>query len=291
MKGELFLGIDAGGTHCRARLVDAKGKVVGSGRSGPANLTIGIGTAYRSIMAASTAAFTAAKLERSAMRRTHAGMGIAGLDDPALAKAIANRRFGFASLTIRSDAVTACLGAHGEHDGGILILGTGSQGIVCRNGQFHRVGGWGFLLSDGGSAAVLGHAALREALLAHEGVIAASPFSRRLLRRFGNDPASMLPWARHATPSQWGEIAPLVFAAAKAGDAVASALVAGAAADVARTLDRMVELGAQRIALVGGLADAYRRHLPRRLARVLVSPQRDALAGAIDLARQAARAR
>src|SRR5215831_41165 len=282
MKGELFLGIDAGGTHCRARLVDAKGKVVGSGRSGPANLTIGIGTAYRSIMAASTAAFTAAKLERSAMRRTHAGMGIAGLDDPALAKAIANRRFGFASLTIRSDAVTACLGAHGEHDGGILILGTGSQGIVCRNGQFHRVGG---------SAAVLGHAALREALLAHEGVIAASPFSRRLLRRFGNDPASMLPWARHATPSQWGEIAPLVFAAAKAGDAVASALVAGAAADVARILDRMVELGAQRIALVGGLADAYRRHLPRRLARVLVSPQRDALAGAIDLARQAARAR
>src|SRR5262245_63034869 len=80
MKGEFFfLGIDAGGTHCRARLVDAKGKVLGSGRSGPANLTIGIATAYRSIMAASTAAFAAAKLGRSAMRRTHAGLGIAGM--------------------------------------------------------------------------------------------------------------------------------------------------------------------------------------------------------------------
>src|SRR5262245_975829 len=104
MTGALFLGIDAGGTHCRARLVDAQGNVLGTGRSGPANLTIGIGNAHRSIVAASAAAFSAAKLGRSAMRRTHAGMGIAGLDAPGLATAIANRRFGFASLTIRSDA-------------------------------------------------------------------------------------------------------------------------------------------------------------------------------------------
>src|SRR5262245_2838959 len=131
MTGELFLGIDAGGTHCRARLVDGEGNVLGSGRAGPANLTLGIAQAHRSMTEASQQAFAAAKLGRSALRRTHAGMGVAGLDDPALAKAIANRRFGFASLTVRSDAVTACVGAHGHRDGsGILILGTGSQGIV-----------------------------------------------------------------------------------------------------------------------------------------------------------------
>jgi glucosamine kinase len=288
MTGALFLGIDAGGTHCRARLVDANGSVLGTGRSGPANLMIGVGKAYRSIMAASAAAFAAAKLGRPAMRRTHAGMGVAGLDAPDLAAAIANKRFGFASLTIRSDAVTACIGAHGEQDGGILILGTGSQGIVRCKGKFRRVGGWGFLLSDHGSAAVLGHAALRQALLAHDGIIAGSPLGRRLMRRYGNDPAKLLLWARQATPSQWGELAPLVFAAAQTGDAVASHVVTAAVADVARLLDRMVELGARRIALVGGLADAYAQHLPRRLQRVLVPPRHDALAGAIDLARQAA---
>src|SRR5262245_14578534 len=84
---------------------------------------------------------------RSALRRTHAGVGVAGLDDPALARSIAARRFGFASVTLRSDAVTACIGAHGHQDGsGIVILGTGSQGIVRLRGTFRRVGGWGFLL-------------------------------------------------------------------------------------------------------------------------------------------------
>jgi glucosamine kinase len=125
-------------------------------------------------------------------------------------------------------------------------------------------------------------------LLAHEGIIQPSTLTRRLLRRFGNDPASLLPWARQATPSQWGEVSPLVFACADAGDEIARTLVAGAARDVSRLLDRMVELGAERIALVGGLADAYAKRLPRRLARRLAQPQRDALAGAIDLARQAA---
>jgi glucosamine kinase len=284
----LFLGIDAGGTHCRARLVNETGRVLGSGRAGPANLTLGIGRAHRAIMTASAEAFAAAGLGRSAMRHAHAGMGVAGIDDPRLAKEMAQRRFGFASVTLRSDAIAACLGAHGEADGGLLILGTGSQGVVRTGRQFRRIGGWGFMISDQGSAAVLGHAAVRQALLAHDGVIAASPFTRRLMRRFANDPKKMLPWARQATPSQWGEISPLVFGAAARGDAVASQLVAGAVADVGRMIDRMRELGARRVALAGGLADAYAACLPQRWTRWLVPPQRDALAGAIDLARQAA---
>jgi glucosamine kinase len=288
MPRQLFLGVDAGGTHCRARLVDQDGHVLGSGRAGPANLTLGIERAHRAIMAASAEALAVAQLGRSALRRTHAGMGVAGIDDPRLAKAVEHCRFGFASVTLRSDAITACLGAHGEQDGGLLILGTGSQGVVRSGRRFHRVGGWGFMISDQGSAAVLGHTALRRALLAHEGVIPASPFTRRLMRRFDKDPKKMLPWVRQATPGQWGEISPLVFAAADKGDPVASQLVADAVADVERLLQRMRELGARRIALVGGLADIYAGRLPRRWTRWLVQPQRDALAGAIDLARQTA---
>jgi glucosamine kinase len=70
----LFLGIDAGGTHCRARLVDADDNVLGSGRAGPANLTGGIAKAHRAIMAASAEAFARAGLGRAARRRTHAGI-------------------------------------------------------------------------------------------------------------------------------------------------------------------------------------------------------------------------
>ncbi|GEP60894.1 BadF/BadG/BcrA/BcrD ATPase family protein [Reyranella soli] len=283
---ELFLGIDAGGTHCRARLVDADGNVLGSGRGGPANLTWGIDKAHRAIMAASAEAFAEAGLGRAAMRRTHAGMGIAGADDPAQARKMAARRFGFASVTIRGDAETACIGAHEGRDGGVLILGTGSNGLVRRRGKLERVSGDGFLISDLGSGAVVGHAAARQALAAHQRVIAPSPLTRRIMRRFDNDPSKMRAWAMAATPSHWGELAPLVFACSDKADPVARRLVADAVADVTRLLDRMIALGAKRIALTGGLADAYASRLPRRLARILVPAQRDALSGAIDLARK-----
>jgi glucosamine kinase len=160
---------------------------------------------------------------------------------------------------------------------------------VVRTGRrFRRIGGWGFVISDQASAAVLGHAAMRRALQAHDGVLPASPLTRRLMRRFDNDPRTMLPWARQATPGQWGEISPLVFAAADDGDPVGARLVADAVVDVGGMIERMRKLGARRIALVGGLAESYATRLPRRYARWLVHPQRDALAGAIDLARQAA---
>lgn len=288
MAGALFLGIDAGGTHCRARLVDGDGRILGSGRAGPANLTIGAERAHESILAASTAAFAAAGLARSAFRRTHLAIGAAGADDPAAVEALAAEPLPFASVTIRSDAVTACIGAHGDEDGGLLIVGTGSQGIVRRKGRFHRVGGWGFMLSDHGSAAVLGHAAVRHALAAHEGVVEASPLSRRIMRRFGSSPVRMLAWSRTTTPSDWGSFSPLVFTCAEAGDAVAQRLIDDAVGDVVRLLDRMVALGVERIVLVGGLAARYVERLPRRLTRRLVPAKRDALAGAIDLARKAA---
>jgi glucosamine kinase len=284
----LFLGIDAGGTHCRARLVDAAGNVLGSGLAGPANLTWGIDKAHRAIMAASAEAFAEAGLERTAMRCTHAGMGIAGADEPADALRMAARRFVFASVTIRGDAETACIGAHEGRDGGVLILGTGSNGLVRRRGRLTRVSGDGFLISDLGSAAVVGHAAVRQALAAHQGIIAGTPLTRRIMRRFDDDAAKMRAWAMAATPSQWGEFAPLVFACSDKADPVARRLVADGVADVVRMLDRMIALGAKRIALTGGLAEAYASRLPRRLAPILVPARRDALSGAIDLAREAA---
>jgi glucosamine kinase len=282
----LFLGIDAGGTHCRARLVDAGGKLLGTGHAGPANLTLGIGKAHRAIMTASRQAFAQAGLGRSAMRRTHAGIGVAGADDPVQLRQIKARRFVFASVAILSDAETACIGAHDGRDGGVLVLGTGSNGIVRKNGRLHRVSGGGFLLSDLGSGAVVGQAAARQALAAHQGVIKPSALTRRIMRRFDSDPSRMLTWAKAATPSRWAELAPLVFAA-PADDPIARRLVDDAVADVTRLIDRMVALGTRRIALVGGLADAYASRLPRRLARVLVPARHDALAGAISLAREA----
>jgi glucosamine kinase len=150
------------------------------------------------------------------------------------------------------------------------------------------VGGWGFALSDDGSGALLGRAAIRAAMLAIEGLAPKSELTAAIMAQFGRDPATAVVWARTATPRDYGSFAPLVFEHAGRGDTVAGALVAASAAALATMLDRLIELGATRIALMGGLAGPHQPHLPERFAPLLVAPRGDAMDGAIALARRSA---
>ena len=283
------LGVDGGGTACRARLTDFQGKVLGEGESGPANLGLGIEPAREAVLASARMALGQAGLPDTSLGAVHAGIGLAGANVPALAEAFRRLPLPFRCATVLSDAEVACLGAHLGHDGGILILGTGSQGVVHREGRFATIGGWGFALSDDGSGAVLGRAAVRRSLLAHEGVAHATPFTRAVMDRLGNDPAAMVSWAAHARPKEWATFARDVFDHATRGDDVALALVQSSAAEVERLLDRLVALGAARISLMGGIAEPTRPYLASRFAGMLVTPLGDAMAGALLLAQRSAR--
>lgn len=283
----LLVGIDGGGTGCRARLADAAGRVLGEGRAGPANLTIGIERAAEAVAAAARAAFVQAGLPAAAMQQAHCGIGIAAANSPRHRERLARAGLPFRSVEVRSDAEIACLGAHGG-DGAILILGTGSHGFLIKDGVGRGIGGWGFLLSDGASGAVVGHRAARRALLGHDGIAPASPFTAAVMARFGDDPATMLDWALAALPRDWGTLTPLVFSHANQGDPVAGALLAEAVAEVAALIARLIALGATRIALLGGMAEHYRPRLDRRFDGVIVPPSGDALDGALSLARRRA---
>ena len=56
----LYLGIDGGGSGCRAAVADATGRVLGLAESGPANIASDTATATANILAASQAALHAA---------------------------------------------------------------------------------------------------------------------------------------------------------------------------------------------------------------------------------------
>ena len=285
---QYLLGIDGGGTGCRARLTEATGRVLGHGAAGPANLGLGVDVALEAIMTATRQALAEAGLGEEQLMVTHAGLGIAAANVPTRRQALESARLPFLSVTVRSDAEIACLGAHGGHDGGILILGTGSQGIVLCNGTFSTIGGWGFALSDTGSGAILGRAAVRRSFLAHEGVESASAMTAAVMAHFDADPVAMLRWAPSARPRDWAGFARTVFEYAERGDPVALELVHASVTDVERLLDRLIEIGAARIALMGGLALPSRRYLPARFESVIVESQGDALDGALLLARRAA---
>ena len=125
----LYLGIDAGGTHTRARLVDESGRQLGRGEAGPANTRIGLDRCLHEINLAWRAAATAAGLDAAAIADIRAGLGIAGLNRRGVLPGLRAYPFPFQTLAIASDASIACIGAHDGKDGGIVVVGTGSIGF------------------------------------------------------------------------------------------------------------------------------------------------------------------
>ena len=59
-----FLGVDAGGSNCRARLIAADGTVIGTGQGGTANARIGLEPLYATLRAVSDQAIAEAGLAR-----------------------------------------------------------------------------------------------------------------------------------------------------------------------------------------------------------------------------------
>ena len=160
----LFLGIDGGGTGCRAAVADREGRVLGRGQGGSANIWTDPEGALASILAAAGSAAEEAGVEPA---RLVAVLGLAGANMAGAGERLAGR-LPFASVRIETDAVVALKGAVGAGDGITATLGTGSVFGVQRAGRTRIVGGWGFLLGDQGSGARIGRALLEAALLAHD---------------------------------------------------------------------------------------------------------------------------
>jgi glucosamine kinase len=91
-----------------------------------------------------------------------------------------------------------------------------------------------------------------------------------------------------ARPADYADFAPLVLEHARAGDPLATDLVSRAGTAIGRIAQRLVDLGAPRLCLFGGLAEPLKPWLDGRLLALLASPVADALDGAIMLAGGAA---
>ncbi|MFT3996767.1 MAG: BadF/BadG/BcrA/BcrD ATPase family protein [Asticcacaulis sp.] len=281
---QYFLGIDGGGSNCRARLRDADGRLIGEGISGSANIRLGLDLIWGHIMEATDQALTKGGLNREALSHTAIGLGLAGITSAADAErtVAAGPRFAFASAG--TDAHAAVLGAFSGRDGAILITGTGSAGYAWVKGEGHAVGGWGFEVSDDGSAAALGRDALRVSLHAHDGLAPRSAFTQAVMARFGGHPSGVVAWVTEARPKDYGTLAPLILSHAQGGDPVAVSLVERAAQNLGRYMRRLNELGAPKICLVGGMAEVLTPWLAPWTRPVLAEAEHDAIEGALLMA-------
>ena len=196
---ETYLGIDAGGTHTRARLVSGRGKVLGTGEAGPANTPAGLPQTLLAIEDAYTQAVTEAGLSEAEIASIHAGMGIAGLNRRGFLQGLKAHDFPFDTIAFASDAAIANLGAHGGEDGAIVSVGTGSVGFARIGDDIFTIGGYGFPVSDEGSGAELGLRAIRRALWARDGRIPHTPMTTEVLDRF-QSPRERSSTGPHARP-------------------------------------------------------------------------------------------
>jgi len=282
-----FLGVDGGGTGCRARIEDAAGTILGQGLSGPATTRLGIEQAWASIARAFDAAIEEAGLSASDIEHIHAGVGLAGIGRKGALAALRAIEHPFASIDFVSDGEGACLGAHSGRDGAIVIAGTGSIGLGLVEGRQLRVGGYGFPISDEGSGAYLGLKVVQLALRAHDGREQKTALLAEIMQRFQNDPMEAVAWMDRASATDYASLAPMVLRHADQGDAVARRIVQSAAGHIDTLVRTLFEKGAPRVCLLGGLASPVEPWLAPDVRRSLKPIDGDAVSGAIILAKKA----
>lgn len=276
-----FLGIDAGGTSTKARLVNGAGDIIGEGTAGPGNIRLGFETVHAAITAAYSEATSQAGLSDSEIKNIRAGFGIAGLGRPGAEEALQAQPFPFKNITLLNDAQIANMGAHSGQDGGIVIIGTGSIGIARVKGKDMRVGGYGFPISDEGSGAYIGLQAIRITLRASDGRLEHSDLTRSVLKKFNTDTQAIVSWMDSATATEYATMAPDVVDAAEAGDYHGRLITSHAAWHIEVMVRGMFGMDVPRIALLGGLAPRIEAWMSPDIRLKLTQPEGDALDGAL----------
>lgn len=246
----IVLGVDGGGTKTECVALSADGKVVGTGRGGPVNTNfVSSAVAARSLSDAARSALAAAG--GAGARPDVAVMVVGAPMRPALVRRVVASVLPGVRLELVSEGDLLLAAADWPPAGIALISGTGSlaAGRRGRDGPLAVVGGWGNVMGDEGSAYDLAMRALTAVARAADGRGPATALT-----------ASVLAWANVAAPrdlpravyrrdplarTRIAALAPLVTEAARAGDAVAEAIVAHAAGDLAE----LVLTAARRLAL------------------------------------------
>ncbi|MFD2165207.1 N-acetylglucosamine kinase [Thalassotalea euphylliae] len=283
----LFLGIDGGGSKCKAVLVDAQNNVLGTGISGPGNPLHGFEQATRSITESAKLAIADAGLSADILPELNAGVGLAGVNLPVLFNQMNAWQHPFKQMFLATDLLIACLGAHAGEDGAVMITGTGSCGFVHVDGESHIVGAHGFPHGDKGSGAWIGLQAAKQVLLSLDGLTEPTSLSDTVLKHLeANDAVEMVEAIAAKPAAFYAKMAGLVFDAAKDNDQVAKDIIEEGADYISRVARKLQTRQPKRISLIGGLSHILTPWLDQDIQTALAEPLLPPEIGAVIYARQ-----
>ena len=279
---DVYLGIDGGGTKCKARLEDAQGNLLAEAIAGPANAARNLTGSVKAVLEASEKAIAKANIKGLTLNQIHAGIGLAGINIPQVKQAFLKQSLPFASWHITTDLHIACLGAHLGQDGAIVIVGTGSSGVAIHNDQQFEMGGHGFVVGDKGSGAWLGKMAISHCLETLDGITPNNLLSKQVINLLDCDSAyDLVNLTLEAKPALFASIAPLIFQLAASQQEDALLLVNQAATYINKICHRLLSGNLHRLSLIGGITQPLTPYLDSQLQAIIRPAQATPEQGAI----------
>jgi len=298
---QVLLGLECGGTRTVALAADADLKLLARIEAGPCNLRlvtdVELEGRFREL---------AAQLPEPVA----IGLGMAGVRDTADCARIGRileRVWPGVPHQADHDLESALAAADLDHGASgesrvVVLSGTGSC-CYGRNpqGKTAKVGGWGHLLGDRGSAYDIAFRALRSAAHDFDHSEVWGKFGQRALHvRQLNEPNDLIGWLQGAGKAEVAALAPQVFAAAKEGDRGSRRVLAETAAilasDALACAGRLAKKGQPVRFVLAGSVLLKQPGLARDLARqirgvrpgAVVAPlARESVWGAVVMARAA----
>jgi len=211
----------------------------------------------------------------------------------------------FPNIKIYNDGITSLYGAGNGEPVIVLAIGTGSIAArLDRQGRESRFGGWGFTTGDLGSGSYMGKQLVSNALvqydkrqskcdiLLNEVILRLSAERNKLakmvsdkkLNKYEQTNQAIANWIQFATPTDYASFAPLIFEYAEQSE-YATNIINDAAywiEDLAGTAGFETKaFGDLPIVIIGGLAQAIKPYLSKKLLQTLVSSKGSSLDGAI----------
>ena len=259
----LGLGIDAGGTRTRWALADRSGVIVAEGQvPGLSALLLG-SDAGRADLHARLAGLAGVVLAHGRPRAIRAGITGFGGDGAQLQPWLATLFDTPASaVTVCNDIEIAYAACFQPGEGYLVYAGTGSIGAwIDQEGVFHRAGGRGVVLDDGGGGFWIAREALRHIWRIEDeqpGAWQNSAMARAVFAHIGgSDWALSRQFIYGQERGAFGQLALAVAASADADPAAAN-ILHGAGAELARlALALKGRFGARPVALSGRAATLH----------------------------------
>ncbi len=228
-----YLGIDGGGSKTTCAVGDET-LLLATVVAGPSNITrVGESRARESLLESIRNSCAAAGIDVRQVQRACVGAAGAGRQEVAstIRKITAEAVLG--EIIVVGDMPIALEAAFGAASGVIVIAGTGSFAYGRdSHGNTARAGGWGFAISDEGSAHWIGLKAVREALRAADEDATMPPLLGRLMQVRQERSFDTFVRAANSNPD-FAAFFPPVVSAAEAGDPIAREVLIDAGKELA----------------------------------------------------------